>query len=48
MLMMWRDNICGLDKDVEPDGVRKLCNKEPISYKESLEWSLMEFAKRMV
>jgi len=48
MLMMWRDNICGLDKDVEPEGVKKLCNKEPISYKESLEWSLKEFAKRMV
>jgi Predicted nucleoside-diphosphate-sugar epimerases len=48
MLMMWRDNICGLDEDVEPEGVRKLCNKEPIPYKESLEWSLREFAKRMV
>ncbi len=48
MLMMWRDNICGLDKDVEPEGVKKLCNKEPIPYKESLEWSLREFAERMV
>ncbi|MEJ7555336.1 MAG: NAD-dependent epimerase/dehydratase family protein, partial [Aquificaceae bacterium] len=25
MLMMWRDNICGLDPEVEKEGVEKLC-----------------------
>ncbi len=48
MLMMWKDNICGLDKEAQPDGVRKLCSKEPIPYKESLDWSLREFAKKVV
>ncbi len=43
MLMMWRDNVCGLDQDVETDGVRKLCNREPIPYRESLSWSLENF-----
>ncbi|WP_340695514.1 NAD-dependent epimerase/dehydratase family protein [Hydrogenobacter thermophilus] len=48
MLMMWRDNICGLDEDVEPEGVKKLCGREPIDYEESLRWSLQEFEKRLV
>ncbi|WP_457600951.1 NAD-dependent epimerase/dehydratase family protein [Hydrogenivirga sp.] len=40
MLMMWRDNVCGLLGDAEPEGVRKLLGREPIPYEESLKWSL--------
>jgi NADH dehydrogenase len=43
MLMMWRDNVCGLDKDVESRGVLELCGRDAISYKESLRWSLEGF-----
>ena len=45
MLMMWRDNVCGFDDDVEGDGVKKLCGREPIPYEESLRWSLEEFGR---
>ncbi len=47
MLMMWRDNICGLDQEVESDGVKKLCGKEPVAYEESLRWSLEEFGRKI-
>lgn len=47
MLMMWRDNICGLDPEVEKEGVEKLCRREPISYEESLRWSLEEFGRKI-
>lgn len=47
MLMMWRDNVCGLDEDVEKEGINKLCGREPISYEESLRWSLEEFRRRL-
>ncbi len=47
MLMMWRDNICGLDPEVEKEGVEKLCGREPISYEESLRWSLEEFGRKI-
>ncbi len=47
MLMMWRDNICGLDPNVESEGVKKLCGREPISYEESLRWSLEEFGRKL-
>jgi len=40
MLMMWRDNVCGLDPEAEPEGVKKLCDRDPIPYEESLSWSL--------
>ncbi|WP_448587994.1 complex I NDUFA9 subunit family protein [Thermocrinis sp.] len=43
ILMMWKDNVCGLDPEVESQGVRKLCQKDPIPYRESLEWSLENF-----
>lgn len=43
VLMMWRDNVCGLDRDVESRGVLELCGKEPISYEEALRWSLEGF-----
>ncbi|WP_333784595.1 complex I NDUFA9 subunit family protein [Thermocrinis sp.] len=43
MLMMWRDNVCGLDQDVETEGINKLCDREPIPYRESLSWSLENF-----
>jgi len=43
MLMMWRDNVCGLDQDVETEGVKKICGREPIPYRESLSWSLENF-----
>ncbi|MFN3471846.1 MAG: NAD-dependent epimerase/dehydratase family protein [Aquificaceae bacterium] len=45
MLMMWRDNVCGLDQEVESQGIQKLCGKEPIPYEESLRWSLEEFGR---
>ncbi len=47
LLMMWRDNICGLDEETQGDGVRKLCGREPIDYEESLRWSLEEFGRRV-
>ena len=47
MLMMWRDNICGLDPEVEKEGVEKLCGREPISYEESLRWSLEDFGRKI-
>lgn len=47
MLMMWRDNICGLDPEVEKEGVKELCGREPISYEESLRWSLEEFGRKI-
>ncbi|MFN3599293.1 MAG: SDR family oxidoreductase [Aquificaceae bacterium] len=45
MLMMWRDNVCGLDQEVESQGVQKLCGRDPIPYEESLSWSLKEFER---
>ncbi|ADO44905.1 NAD-dependent epimerase/dehydratase [Hydrogenobacter thermophilus TK-6] len=48
MLMMWRDNICGLDPEVESQGVQKVCQKAPIPYQESLLWSLKEFKNLMI
>jgi len=45
VLMMWRDNICGLDSTAKPEGVKELCKKEPISYEESLRWSLEGFER---
>lgn len=45
ILMMWRDNVCGFDEDVEVDGVKKLCGKDPIPYEESLRWSLEGFRR---
>lgn len=47
MLMMWRDNVCGLDEDVESQGVKELCKREPIPYEESLRWSLEAFGKNL-
>ncbi len=47
MLMMWRDNICSLDPEVEKEGVQKLCGRVPISYEESLRWSLEEFGRKI-
>ena len=43
ILMMWRDNVCGLDPDVERAGVERLCGRAPIPYEESLRWSLEGF-----
>ncbi|ADC89904.1 NAD-dependent epimerase/dehydratase [Thermocrinis albus DSM 14484] len=47
ILMMWRDNVCGLDPDVEKDGVRKICKKEPVPYEEAIRWSVEEFRKSL-
>jgi NADH dehydrogenase len=47
MLMMWRGNVCGLDQDVESNGVKKLCGREPVPYEESLRWSLEEFGRSL-
>ncbi|SHK24367.1 SDR family oxidoreductase [Thermocrinis minervae] len=45
VLMMWRDNVCGLDEGVVSEGVKALCGRDPIPYEESLMWSLEEFEK---
>ncbi|MCX8076241.1 MAG: complex I NDUFA9 subunit family protein [Aquificaceae bacterium] len=45
MLMMWRDNVCGLDVDAQPRGVEELCGREPIPYESSLSWSLEGFRR---
>ncbi len=47
MLMMWKDNICGLDAEAISDGVKKVCQKEPIPYQEALKWSLDEFTNNV-
>ncbi len=45
MLMMWKDNVCGLVGGAEAGGVRKLLGREPISYRESLSWALKGYAE---
>lgn len=47
VLMMWRDNVCGFDEDVEMNGVKKLCQREAIAYEESLRWSLEGFGRSL-
>ncbi|MCS7083705.1 MAG: NAD(P)H-binding protein [Aquificaceae bacterium] len=44
LLMMWKDNICGLEENVISDGVRFLTGQEPIPLKESIKWSLEGFS----
>lgn len=40
MLMMWKDNVCGLYGDAQQGGVRDVCGREPLSFAESIKWSL--------
>ena len=40
ILMMWKENVCGLSEDAYPDGVRRILGRDPIPYKESLRWAL--------
>jgi len=40
ILMMWKDNVCGLLGDAQPDGVREVLQRDPIPYRESMAWSL--------
>lgn len=40
ILMMWRDNVCGVLGDAVPNGVREVLGKDPTPYEESLRWSL--------
>ena len=40
ILMMWKDNVCGLSEDAHMDGVRKILGRDPIPYEKSLRWSL--------
>lgn len=40
VLMMWKDNLCGLSEDAHPDGVRRILKRDPIPYGESIEWAL--------
>lgn len=47
MLMMWRENICGLSSDAQAHAVESVCGKEPVGYEESLRWSIEEFLKRV-
>ena len=42
--MMWKPNVCGVLKDeAVSNGVKEICKREPISYEESLKWSLEKF-----
>ncbi len=41
--MMWRDNICGLDPEEVPDGVKALTGKAPEDYKDTLRWSVESY-----
>ncbi|MFN3814255.1 MAG: NAD-dependent epimerase/dehydratase family protein [Aquificaceae bacterium] len=47
ILMMWRENVCGLSSHVHSKGVESVCGKEPIGYEESLRWSIEEFLKKV-
>jgi NADH dehydrogenase len=40
MLMMWRENVCGLEEEELADGVKALTGKEPEEYEEALRWSV--------
>ncbi len=40
MLMMWKDNVCGLSMDVESKGVEKVLGRSPTPYRESIVWAL--------
>jgi len=43
LLMMWRDNIGGLDAGICENGVEVLCKRKPIPYEESLSWAVSGF-----
>ena len=45
MLMMWKDNVCGITGGAEPQGVQKVLRRDPIPYEESLRWSLEGYRK---
>ncbi len=45
MLMMWKDNVCGIMGDAEPQGVHKVLGRDPIPYEESLRWALEGYGK---
>jgi len=40
MLMMWRENVCGIIEGAISDGVKVISGRDPIPYEESLRWSL--------
>ena len=40
MRMMWRDNICGLDPEENPEGVKVLTGQEPEGYEETIRWAV--------
>jgi len=40
ILMMWKDNVCGLSEDARPDGIRRILGRDPIPYEESIRWAL--------
>ena len=44
ILMMWKPNICGeMGDEAITDGIRAICDKEPVPFEESLKWSLENF-----
>ncbi len=45
MLMMWKDNVCGVLGDAISEGVREITGKEPVPYEESLKWALEGYRK---
>jgi uncharacterized protein YbjT (DUF2867 family) len=40
VLMMWKNNVCGLYGGAESDGVKALCGTDPRPFSEALKWSL--------
>ncbi|MEN3034148.1 MAG: NAD(P)H-binding protein [Aquificaceae bacterium] len=44
LLMMWRDNICGLDENAIKDGVKFLTSNDPIPLRDSISYSLEGFS----
>ncbi len=42
--MMWKPNVCGvLEDEAEKEGIKAICKRDPISYEESIKWSLEQF-----
>lgn len=46
MLMMWRENVCGLDDEVLSEGIKEVLGRDPIPYEESLRWSLETYLSK--
>ncbi len=40
VLMMWKNNVCGIHGDAETGGVKALCRRDPTPLEQSLSWSM--------